>query len=87
MLGWKERGLTASPELWKRINRGGGWLHPVVLADGLALGTWSSQRTSARLRLEVRPFSRLEPAARRALAAEASDVAAFLGVSAGLVLQ
>jgi len=50
LLGWKDRQLIASASRWKTIQRGGGWLHPVVLVDGRARGTWSSERTTARRR-------------------------------------
>jgi hypothetical protein len=34
VLGWKDRVFCVEPDRWKLINRGGGWLHPVVVADG-----------------------------------------------------
>ena len=29
-----------APEHARRVWPGGGWIHPVVLVDGLAAGTW-----------------------------------------------
>jgi hypothetical protein len=67
-------------EQWSRINRGGGWLHPVVLHDGRAAGTWATARTSTALQLEIRPFDTLAPSVARGALAEARDVGRFLDV-------
>src|SRR5439155_557083 len=53
LLGWKDRQLIASASRWKTIQRGGGWLHPVVLVDGRAFATWTSERTADGLRVDV----------------------------------
>jgi hypothetical protein len=86
LLGWKDRSLTAKPNDWKTINRGGGWLRPVVLVDGHAAATWSIQRTGDGSRLEVAPFSRPTPALRRGVALEAKDLGAFLKTHVDVVL-
>ncbi len=78
LLGWKDRDLIVAAEHWAKINRGGGWLHPVVLADGRAVGTWRTDRTATALRLELHPFFPLGAAGRGAVA-EAADLARFLG--------
>ena len=80
LLGWRDRDLLASSAQWRAINRGGGWLHPVVLAEGRAAGTWRSEQGSGGgVRLTVRPFGTLRPPVRRGVDAEAKRVAAFLG--------
>jgi hypothetical protein len=80
LLGWKDRGLVAPPDQWRKINRdGGGWLNPTILADGLALGTWSTKQTPKALELEVQPFSRLSPTVHRGLRREAEHMSGFLG--------
>jgi hypothetical protein len=73
------RGFVASSERWKLINRGGGWLHPVVLADGRAEGTWKGERTPKVYRVQVRPFDRLSSGVRTKVGAEAGRLGAFLG--------
>jgi hypothetical protein len=78
LLGWKDRRFAVPAEHSSRINRGGGWLHPVVLHDGRAVGTWATARTSAALQLEVRPFDALAPSVARGALAEAEDVGRFL---------
>jgi mono/diheme cytochrome c family protein len=76
LLGWKDRGLVASGADRQRINRGGGWLHPVLLVDGRAAGTWRKGKDGAP---EVRPFRPVAPKARAAIAGEAADVERFGG--------
>ena len=38
LLGYRERAVA--PEHARRVWPGGGWIHPVVLVDGVAAGTW-----------------------------------------------
>ena len=83
LLGWKDRGPAVADEDWRKVNRGGGWIHPVVVVDGRVVGTWRAERTSARVRIEVHPFSALSTAARRGATAEERDLAAFWEVPAG----
>jgi winged helix DNA-binding protein len=81
LLGWKDREVAVPAEHRAKINRGGGWLHPVVLDDGQVVATWSTTRLSNTLRLKVVPFVSLKPAVKRGVAAESKDIAAFLGVT------
>jgi Winged helix DNA-binding domain len=81
LLGWKDRRYVADPTSWRRINPGGGWYHPAVVADGRAVGTWATTRKRGGLRVEVRSFSRLGPANRSGILAEANGLAAYLGTN------
>jgi hypothetical protein len=83
LLGWKDRQLIASQSRWKTIQRGGGWLHPVVLVDGRAMGTWSSERTTDRLRVDVSPFEPFGRTLRRGIDEDAQDIGRFLKTQAG----
>jgi winged helix DNA-binding protein len=85
LLGWRERDIVASAEHWSRVNRGGGWLHPVVLHDGRLVATWRMERGSKTLTIEIQPFDRLPPAVMRRITTEADGIAAFLNSSVGLV--
>jgi hypothetical protein len=78
LLGWKDRQLIAPVSRWKTIQRGGGWLHPVLLVDGRAVGTWSSERAADELRVDVMPFEPLRPALRRRIDQDARDIGRFL---------
>jgi len=83
LLGWKDRQPIASASRWKTIQRGGGWLHPVVLVDGRAVGTWSSKRTTDGLSVDVNPFEPLGRTLRRRIDGEARDIGRFLKTQAG----
>jgi hypothetical protein len=78
LLGWKDRQLIAPVSRWRTIQRGGGWLHPVVLVDGSALGTWSSERAGDELQVDVVPFEPLRPALRPRIDEDAEDIGRFL---------
>ena len=78
VLGWKDRAFFVSPHHWKKINSGGGWLHPVVLADGRAEATWSSRWSSRTHDVDLLPFLRLSPTFRTSLSAEVEAVREFL---------
>ena len=82
LLGWKDRQLTAPVSRWKTIQRGGGWLHPVVLVDGRAVGTWRSERSVDGLRVEVSAFGPLDRAVRTRIDEDARDIGRFLGTGA-----
>ncbi len=82
LLGWRDRQLIAPVSGWSTIQRGGGWLHPVVLADGMAVGTWSSERTADELRVEVSPFGPLDRTFRRRIDEDAQDMGRFSRIEA-----
>jgi hypothetical protein len=82
LLGWKDRQLIAPASRWKSIQRGGGWLHPVVLVDGRAMGTWRSERTTDGLHVDVSPFEPSRPMLRRRIDEEARDIGRFLKTEA-----
>jgi hypothetical protein len=80
VLGWKDRDLAALPEHRAKINRGGGWLHPVVFVDGRLVATWKLNRTALRQTVVIEPFTPLAPAVMRGVVAEAKELATFTGV-------
>jgi hypothetical protein len=81
LLGWNDRDVAVSAENRAKINRGGGWLHPAVLADGQLVATWRLKRTPKTSKLEIVPFSELAPAVKRAVVADAVDVGEFVGAA------
>ncbi|HEX5505233.1 MAG TPA: winged helix DNA-binding domain-containing protein [Thermomicrobiales bacterium] len=87
LLGYRGRELVVAPEFARRVHPGGGLLHPTLLVDGRALGTWRSARRRDRLAVTVEPFAALPPEAQPGLAAEAADVARFLGATADLRVE
>ena len=78
LLGHRSRDLIVDRERARRVWPGGGWLHPVLLVDGRAAGTWRASRG----RVTVEPFAPLPERARAALDAEMADVARFSAAGA-----
>jgi hypothetical protein len=72
LLGYRSRDHAVPPEHARRVWPGGGWIHPVVLVDGTAAGTWRLENGE----VEVDAFGEI-PA--EGLDAEAADVRRFLG--------
>lgn len=84
LLGYQKRDLAVPRQHAKRINAGGGILHPALLVDGRAVGTWKSLRKKNHLDVIVEPFDRLAPEVYPGLEAEVADLARFLQVEASL---
>lgn len=81
LLGWKDRGVIAPASHHFKINRGGGWIRPVVLADGRVVGTWRTKPAGNALRLDVNPFADLSSAVRRGIVRETVELSASLGTA------
>lgn len=79
LLGWKDRDLAVLAGHRAKINRGGGWLHPVVFVDGQLVATWKLKRAPRVSTVAIEPFTQLTQAVKRGVVAEAKDLAAFLG--------
>ncbi len=86
LLGYRTRELVVAPRYAKRINPGGGLLHPTLLVDGWAVGTWAIGRHGDRITVTVEPFEALAPEVSAALASEIADLGRFHGVKAALSL-
>ena len=88
LLGWKGRDPVLDPRYARRIQAGGGWIHPAVVVDGRVAGTWRARRAGHRLDVTVEPFGgRLPPGTRPGLEAEVADLGRFLGAEAVLGLD
>ena len=79
LLGHGDRRLILDPRRARTVNRGGGWLHPVVLIGGRVRGVWRTERKGRRVALTVRPFGPVPREARDGIRSEAEDVGRFLG--------
>ncbi|CAN5154095.1 winged helix DNA-binding domain-containing protein [soil metagenome] len=86
LLGYRSRELAVAPRDARKVHPGGGWLHPVLLVDGRAAGTWNARQRRGALVVTVQPFAELGPPVRDAVRAEADDVARFHGLPGELVL-
>ncbi len=78
LLGYQDRNLVVPPQFARRINAGGGILHPTVIEDGRVVGVWKSQRKKGELAVKVEPFDQLTPQVVQGLEAEVADLARFL---------
>jgi hypothetical protein len=87
LLGYRNRDLAVPPRYAKRVNAGGGIVHPTLLADGLAVGIWKSRLVKNHVDVLVEPFGELAPEVRPGLDAEVADIGRFLGVPAALVVR
>ncbi len=87
LLGYRRRDLALDPVFAKRVNAGGGWVHPTVCLDGRIAGTWKLSRQRARATVAVRPFAPLDASLRLALEAEAGEIGRFLGIPMGLAVE
>jgi hypothetical protein len=86
LLGYRDRVLAVPPHYAKRVNAGGGIVHPTVLVDGRVVGTWKSKRLKNHLDVLVEPFEQLSPEVYEGLGFETEDIGRFLGVKAMLRL-
>jgi hypothetical protein len=85
LLGYAGRDLAVEPPFGRRVLPGGGWLHPTVCVDGRVVGVWKGERAKGALAVTVEPFRRLGRGVRSGIAAEAADVARFLGLAEATV--
>lgn len=74
----KAREHVVPPAFRTRVFDRGAGPYPVVLANGVAVGTWSRSRRGKTLSVHVDPFEPLRRTTERALGAEAARLAAFL---------
>lgn len=84
LLGYRSRNLLVSPRYARRINAGGGMVHPTLIVDGRAAGTWKLKRQKNGVDVVLEPFVELAAEVQPALEAEVEDIARFLGMAAGL---
>lgn len=77
LLGYRHRDLAVDPEHARAVHPGGGVLHPAILVDGRAAGTWKTARRRGRRDVSLQPFAALDGLAPQ-LEAEVGDVVRFL---------
>src|SRR2546421_3087502 len=80
LLGYQKRDISVPPQHAKRVNAGGGMIHPTVMVDGRVVGTWKSTFKRNYLDVVVEPFDELAREVHAGLEAEVADLARFLGV-------
>jgi hypothetical protein len=79
LLGYRRRDLAVPQPLQRRLQRGGGWLHPAVVVNGRAVAAWSLRKSGSRAgRVLVEPSEPLPRTVRASIDAEVADIARFL---------
>jgi Winged helix DNA-binding domain len=79
LLGYCNRDLVVEPQYARRINAGGGILHPTVLVGGRARATWHSKLQRQQWEVIVKPFADLDREVQPQLQTEVTDLGRFLG--------
>jgi DNA glycosylase AlkZ-like len=87
LLGYQRRDLAVLTQYTKRINAGGGIVHPTVLVDGRIVGTWKSKRGKNHIVVMVETFGQLATEIEERLEADVEDMARFLGEEVRLRYQ
>jgi hypothetical protein len=77
--GTRPRESLVAPRYKDLVFRKAGWISPVVLAGGMAVGIWRHERTGRGIEVTVQPFVRFSAVQRKAIASEADGLGAFLG--------
>jgi hypothetical protein len=78
LLGYRRRDLAVAPALQRRLQRGGGWLHPAVVVNGRAVAAWSLRKSAGRGRLQIEATEPITRAVRAGVESEVADIGRFL---------
>ena len=84
LLGYQNRDLSVPPQYAKRVNAGGGMVHPTVLVDGRVVGIWKSKSEKNRLVVNVEPFELLMADIMEGVETEVANIARFLEIPVSL---
>jgi hypothetical protein len=87
LLGYADRSLAVAEPYNQRVHPGGGIIHPVLLVDGQAQGTWKTKRRKGTLEVIVEPFESLSSDIKQLLEDEVSSLGRFLGVETFLNIE
>jgi hypothetical protein len=79
LLGHREREHLVAMKDHKSVYRAQGWIAPVVLVDGRAVGVWAHAREGNRLRVRVAKFASIPRRVTAGIREEARDLGRFLG--------
>jgi hypothetical protein len=79
LMGHRDREFIAGGQRWQRIMPGGGMIRPVILVDGVAVGTWGVRRAGGSVQVEVSPFGDLDADVAEAAREEVEDIRRFEG--------
>jgi hypothetical protein len=81
VLGYQDRTAVISPELAPALSPyKNGVFQPVMVNDGRVLGTWSRTTSKQGVRVEAKPFDKLNAAQARGFKSAAEEYADYLGL-------
>jgi hypothetical protein len=81
MLGYRSRDFAVPPEHFAAVKEGGGgWIRPVIVRDGVVIGSWRSTRSGGRIEVSLNLPQPLSAAVRKAIDAEVADIGRFEGL-------
>jgi hypothetical protein len=83
LLGYRSREFVLDPRDTPRIQRGGGFIRPVVLVDDRVAGTWALDRG----RITVQPFGPVTAGIRAEIDADGADIGRFLGADVTVEME
>jgi hypothetical protein len=86
VVGFQPRGALVEPEFKGRVSRTAGWISPVVLVGGKAVGVWKHELRKGTMKITVDPFGKLPAARLRELSADAERFAAALDSTPSVML-
>ena len=78
-VGVRPRRIFVPDEFYDRVYLKAGWMSPVVLQQGRAVGTWEAKKGPRQTAVTVAPFASLSQGTLKAVRAEAERLAPFLG--------
>jgi hypothetical protein len=81
LLGYRRHDLAVPPVLHRRLQRGGGWIHPAVVDNGRAVASWSLRKSGGRGTVSVEPLGPITRAIRAGIDSEVADIGRFLDLS------
>jgi len=78
LLAYRRRDVAVPVPLQRRLQRGGGWLHPAVVVNGRAVAAWSLRKSGSRGgQVTIEPFGPIRPAVRAGIEREVEDIGRF----------
>jgi hypothetical protein len=84
LMGHGHRDIAVPAEYVKRVWPGAGIVRATVLADGIAVATWTARRAGGRITIALDPFAPLDAATQAAVDREVKDIGRFEGLEATL---
>src|SRR4029077_19485939 len=81
LMGYASRDHLFDPVHRPKVSRTAGWISPVVLVDGVVVGTWSYVVSGKTMRVSLQPFRRLTARVRTKVRERAESLAASLGLA------